>query len=173
MREGLCSKESDIIGCHQLQGLAFQRHFVAGGKHLAKEARDKVLQESHRPENKPLHIGVLALFDEVTLDVVLLDEVRDVGWSVFRCIAPSINRAIHEKPNLLLQRFINKGFPLFLLIFTGTNGNLNLVSQCGAIDRAIQRYLPGHCRLPRWGIQSLCVHFEREQRDHPNCPPPI
>lgn len=49
------------------------------------------------------------------LDLVLVDEMRDLGRRGVGGIAPSINRAVDEKLNFLLQRLINERFALRLL----------------------------------------------------------
>lgn len=71
------------------------------------------------------------------LNVVLVNEVRNSGWRRVRGIPSSINRAIHEELNLLLQCFIDESFSLRLLLCSVSNCDLfnKMKNQSKALGR--------------------------------------
>lgn len=77
VQESFGPEESNIIRRHHLQRLPLQRHLEASRKNLAKEARNEILIKGSWSKNCPPHVGILASLDEVVLDVVLIDKVRD------------------------------------------------------------------------------------------------
>lgn len=97
MHEGLSTEESNIIDCDHLQGLALESHLKRGSEDFAEESRNNILVESRGAENEPLHVGVFALFDQMVLDVVLVDEMGNVGRSGVGGIAASINRTCTQR----------------------------------------------------------------------------
>lgn len=72
----LCGDELE-----RLRSVSGELELDGCGEELAEEAAVEVVHEGDRPEDGPGHaaVGLCCGVDEVVLDVVLADEVRDVG----------------------------------------------------------------------------------------------
>lgn len=80
LKQRLCTEEANIACGNELQLLlCFQSQVETAGKHLAEEVWRKVIEEGDWAQNGPGHVVLFSLRDQVLLDVVFGDEVRDIG----------------------------------------------------------------------------------------------
>lgn len=73
---------TNISAPNHLQRLPFERHPEARSKNLAHEVWCEIIVESRRAQDCPIHLALFGLFNEMFLDVMLVDEVGDIGGIV-------------------------------------------------------------------------------------------
>lgn len=82
IQKDLRRDRADITTPNHLQRLPLQRGFEARREDLTHEVWCEVIVERRRAQDGPIHLAVFGSFDEMLLDVMLVDEVGDVGGVV-------------------------------------------------------------------------------------------
>lgn len=99
-------KIPNVTRCYHLEWLPLQRHVIGRHEDLAKEAGDEILVEGGGAEDRPLHFRVLGLVDEMVLDIIFVDKMRDFG-GVFEGVCSAVDGAIDEVFDVLFERFVD------------------------------------------------------------------
>lgn len=107
IQEDFRRDRADIIDPDHLQRLPLQRDLEGRRKDLAHKVWGEIFVESSRAKNRPIHLTVFCLFDQVFLDVILFDEMGDVGWIFEGLFAVAIDRGIDEVLDAVFQSFVD------------------------------------------------------------------
>lgn len=79
IEEDLCRNRTNITASDHLQRLPLQRHLEGCREHFAHEVWGEIVIEAGRAKNRPIHLAVFGLFDEVLLDIMLVNKVGDIS----------------------------------------------------------------------------------------------
>lgn len=113
MEECLRGEEADVTCRDQLQGLALQRGTVRRGENFAQKVGRKVVHERHGAENGVGHGRiVLSHGEEMLLNIMLADEVWDVGRVGAGGVATAVNRTVDKVFDLVGEGGVDEGFAL-------------------------------------------------------------
>ena len=117
--EGQGGEDADVAGADELQrdGAHVAPH---GGEAFADEVRGQVVVEGDGPQDRVGHAvrvsrRVLGRVDQVHLDLVLGDEVRDGGGIVERVGSAPVDRAVHQVLDAGREGRVHEGDALSLL----------------------------------------------------------
>ena len=112
--ESLGGEISDVGGADELNlAGGRQRRLPHGGEQLAHHVRRHVLHEGDGAEDGVAHLGaVVRLRFEVLLDVVLADEVRDVGGVGVAVGTVALDGGVDEVVDVVGERGVGEGFAL-------------------------------------------------------------
>lgn len=102
-----------------LQRLPLQVRVPRGHDEPPDKVPGDVVEEEDRPQHRPGHLGTMRLLEEMMLDAVLADEVRDVGRVVGGYVPAAVDRGVHEVLDFLGQSFVDEGLALALFFFDG------------------------------------------------------
>lgn len=115
--ERLRSEEANVTNRNQLKWLLLDHGFPAGSEDLSKEIRGEVVHKCDRAQNGPGHFRPLSLFNEMMLDLVLADKMRDGRRVVEGRVTAAINRGVDEVLDVVLESSIDKVLALSLFGF--------------------------------------------------------
>lgn len=116
MDESLRGKVPDIRRADQLDLMALtQRRPQHRHERLAHEVRSEVLHEADGAQDGIAHLcAMVGLRLEVFLDIVLADEVRDVGGVGIALGAVPLDGGVDEVRDVVGERGVDEGFALLL-----------------------------------------------------------
>ena len=118
MDKSLRSDIADVSGADELEfTVRRERRFPHGREHLALEVRRKILHEGDGAKDSVAHLPTIARGGfEMFLDIVLADEMRDVGRDR---LPAALGGREDEVSRVVGERGVDQGFALLFFCLDG------------------------------------------------------